>query len=387
MTLGEYLTLTLSTMSEMSEATRFAYKKAVERFCTWRGSDIDMDVFSMALVDNFEATAKVPSCRKLASCLRMLGRLYDPDAFPQRVRYKPPGPGSPRYRTKPKYEPPHGKANTKTFSGFAAYYTMSRDVGLEHGRTLARRAAMLEAFAGATAIAEVLTEENVNGFLASLDVAPYTVNGYRGSLLSLWNAAADRDLVEYPLPRRIWKKRLPALVIECYSQAEVEAMIATAGKLTRRLPDGRIRRHYWPAIIQFAWDTGLRRADCWAFERASVRPDRTFAVVQKKTGFVVRRALRPATIAAIDRLGGPRPLEWTMNQWSFGLQFKRITELAGVAKGTFKWLRRSTGSHVDAEHPGAGSKALGHQTAQIFDKHYNARLAGDVYMPPELSVG
>ena len=84
---------------------------------------------------------------------------------------------------------------------------------------------------------------------------------------------------------------------------------------------------------------------------------------------------------------GDKPLAWEMNQWSFGLQFKRLTVLSGVNRGSFKWLRRSAGSYIEVEHPGAGSKALGHQTAQIFDKHYNARLAGDVHMPPELSVG
>lgn len=28
-------------------------------------------------------------------------------------------------------------------------------------------------------------------------------------------------------------------------------------------PNGVARRHYWPAIIRAAWDSGLRRGDLW----------------------------------------------------------------------------------------------------------------------------
>jgi hypothetical protein len=69
------------------------------------------------------------------------------------------------------------------------------------------------------------------------------------------------------------------------------------------------------------------------------------------------------------------------NEWSFGFTFQRI--VAGLDKGSFKWLRRACGSHVEAEHPGAGCKVLGN-TEQVFRTHYDTAMATQVLMPPKL---
>ncbi len=146
--------------------------------------------------------------------------------------------------------------------------------------------------------------------------------------------------------------------VECYTVEETRALVAAAERLAGVFDNGVARRYYWSAVVRFAWDTGLRRGDCWRFERASVEADGTFRMTQHKTRKPIRRMLRPKTVAAIDKIDLPIPLAWPLaHNESFGYQFQRIVAEAGLERGSFKWLRRSTGSHVEAEHPGAGHRA------------------------------
>lgn len=248
--------------------------------------------------------------------------------------------------------------------------------------TVQRRAAALEAHAGVAALELVLTESIVNAFLRGLEISPYTVRSYRSDILSLWNSAADCDLIGYPVMRRIWRPSCPALMIECYTVDEARAILAASHRLKGTLPSGVAMRDYWPAIERLAWDSGLRRGDCWRFNREHLRPDGTLRVVQRKTGAVVTVRLRPSTIAAIDKINGR--LAWPFDESWFGRHFKRIVRESRVCRGTFKWFRRASGSYVELQQPGAGHKQLGNGSG-VFDRNYDAKLGGVTWpMPPEL---
>jgi integrase len=273
-----------------------------------------------------------------------------------------------------------------SLSDFARRYVLRRDVSPIYAGTLTRRAIALENFAGESTIARVLVEEIVNAFLASLErISAWTVKGYRGDILSLWNAAADEDLVPYPVPRRIRRPRVPALIVDCYDIEEARALVAAAEVMAGHYNSGIPRKLYWEAAIRLAWATGLRRGDVWAFRRDAVRSDLTMRVVQHKTGELVVCRLTPKALIAIDRIGLNQPLAWHHRAWTFGLHFKEITRASGVNRGTFKFLRRSSGSYVEAIQPGAGHKHLGHADPGVFAKHYDARLgASKLPLPPEL---
>jgi hypothetical protein len=93
--------------------------------------------------------------------------------------------------------------------------------------------------------------------------------------------------------------------------------------------------------------------------------------------------LRPETIAALDKIDSQQPLAWPNCEWGFGFMFHRIMAASGVDRGTFRWLRRACGSHVESEHPGGGHRSLGN-TAQVFRTHYDAEMATEILMPPRL---
>jgi hypothetical protein len=268
-------------------------------------------------------------------------------------------------------------------SVFVAQYLNARPVSAGYARTLIKRSAKLEQFAGRSELPAVFNEATINSFLASLNgLSPFTKNKYRADFLALWRAAADVDAVPYPQARRIRRERIVAQVVECYLEHEARALVVAAEHLDGAYPNGVARRQYWPAIIRAAWDSGLRRGDLWKLKASSIRKDKTAVIVQSKTGQAIVCRFHPSTIKAIGRAGGN--LEWSLCEWCFGVHFQEIATLSGIGRGTFRWLRRGSGSRIDADRPGRGHNHLGN-TRGVFERHYDAKLSnGSKPMPPEL---
>lgn len=266
---------------------------------------------------------------------------------------------------------------------FVATYLNNRPCTNGYGHTLQKRSAKLAAFAGRHELAAVFNEATINAFLASLtNLSPVTRNRYRANFLALWRAAADGDLVGYPMPRRIRREKVAKRVINCYVENEARALVVAAEHLGGAYPSGVARRQYWPAIIRAAWDTGLRRGDLWRIRQHQIRKDRSLIVVQGKTNSDIVCRLHPSTVRAIQRAGAS--LEWPLCEWCFSAHFQEIVTLSGLCRGTFRWLRRGSGSTIDAKHPGNGHLHLGN-TRAVFEEFYDAKLGASCKpMPPEL---
>lgn len=266
---------------------------------------------------------------------------------------------------------------------FVTRYLDARPVCAGYARTLRKRTAKLAMFAGRSELAAIFNEATVNSFLASLDgLSPFTKNKYRADFLAIWRAAADEDRVPYPQPRRIRRERTVAQIIECYLEHEARALVVAAEHLAGAYPNGVARRQYWPAIIRAAWDTGLRRGDLWKLKGSQIRKDKTAVIIQSKTGTAITCRFHTSTVKAIQRAGGS--LDWPMCEWSYCVHFQEIVTLSGIGRGSFKWLRRGSGSHIESRHPGRGHEQLGNGRG-VFDRHYDAKLnATKKPLPPEL---
>ena len=116
-----------------------------------------------------------------------------------------------------------------------------------------------------------------------------------------------------------------------------------------------------------------------------MRPDGSLRLIQHKSGRLVTVSLRSSTLAALDAIKLPMPLEWSITRGQFDKNFKKIVARSGVNRGTFRWLRRSSGSYVESIMPGAGHRHLGHADASTFRRHYDAQIGGSTLpLPPEL---
>lgn len=266
---------------------------------------------------------------------------------------------------------------------FARTLMERRGASKLYAETFVARAQRLANHVGRDEIPACLTEESVNRFLSLLaeSVKPVTVKGWRGDLLGIWRAAADDGLCPYPIPRRIRRVKVPPQLIECYSIDEARELLTAAGSLRGVYPTGLARRDYWEAVLRVAWDTGLRRADCWRFGPQCVDSELRWRIVQRKTGRVAAGVLHESTHLAIVATG---PLAWPHLPNAFRRQFEVLKRRAGVRRGSFKWLRRASGSHVEAANPGCGHLHLGHADAGTFRRHYDAGLAPAAWAPPEL---
>lgn len=268
----------------------------------------------------------------------------------------------------------------------ASRYVGAKSVCSLQAKIIRGRASALQNFVGTDSLEACLREDELNRFLASLAVRlqPITVRGYRGDLLSLWNYAADRDLVPYPQARRIHRPKVRLPCPECFALGEAKQLLAAASDLEGRY-DARTKSEYWRAAILAGWETGLRRSDVWRIRKADLARGR-LVFASQKTGVRTVHSLTDSAIAAIGRVG---TLAWPLSVDMFAIHFARLVELSGVGRGTFRWFRRSSGSYVAATAgASAGAEHLGHTSLSTFRKHYDARLVDerDRPAPPQLEA-
>ena len=286
------------------------------------------------------------------------------------------------------------RSGPSTLSDYARDYGILRDVQPGTLRQYKIVAALFEAWAGGPVLLEQLDETSVSSWLRDYaqTAAPATVRSKRATILALWRAAADDQLCDPPTRRvRALRRSAPRPVVEAWLYEEVEALLLAAQGLKRRHRCGLPRSIWWDLAIRVAWDSGLRWGDLVALQVAQIRPDGTATVIQHKTGRTVGIRLSESTLAALRASleACPRTLvlPWPASQESFIRQSRLLVKKAGIRAGTWKWLRRSSGSYCERDEPGTGASHLGHAPgSRIFADHYAAPaiVARATRLPQEL---
>jgi site-specific recombinase XerD len=254
-----------------------------------------------------------------------------------------------------------------TLRDFVRAYCLERDISDGAIEQIELNVRLLERFAGGPLRTSDLQDDLVNSFLKQLKDdgrSPHTVRSKRAAILSVWREAARRGLAEPP--ERVRRPKLPDRVIEAYTVAEMRSLVGAARSLRGRFRGLDMRRAVWAESFVLAyWDSALRLSDLLRIERRWIDAAGSVVIVQHKPGRVHRVAFRPETVAAIDRTmaeGPERAVVWPL--WGrrdavYDL-FKKIRSLAGIERGTSKWIRRGSASAVEAAKPGSAWKHLGH---------------------------
>lgn len=219
-------------------------------------------------------------------------------------------------------------------------------------------------WAGGDVPAEQFTIETVNRFLLAKQEGGRS-GWYRSSLRNVL-----RLLLRYhygdELRGTLRSVKLEELEPEAWTPAEVTALIAAARQLH---PDDS----YFPTLIRAGYETGLERVDLQRLERRHIMADGSIPFARHKTGKRVLVWIPRDFLAIIDHTRPKTGPLWPWDQsheW-FRKKFAGIVKAAGVA-GTFKRLRKSAGTWVEADHPGRGHEYLGH-SRKIFETHYSDR--------------
>ena len=268
-------------------------------------------------------------------------------------------------------------ARTMTVAEYAARYATIREIVSGTARQYALTAALFERWAGRPVLLTELDELFVSTWLRDYasTVNPKTARTKLNQLLALWRAAADEYLCDPPR-RRVRVARVPWVPREAWTVDEVRTLLSAAADLPRLHPCGLRRSEWWPLAIRLAWDTALRWGDLVTLRAADISGD-LFCVCQRKTGRPKGGRLNPSTVAAIEASLRACPREvivpWSATSQTFTAQVRRLVAKAGIRSGSWKRLRRASGSNVESKDPGRGMAArqLGHAPgSKIPELHY-----------------
>lgn len=286
------------------------------------------------------------------------------------------------------------KAGPETLSAYARQgYSLLRDVRPSTLRQYVIAADLVERWAGRPVRLDELDEQSVSEWLRdySSTVEPATVRGKKNMILALWRAAADDGLASEPLGRRIRKTRVPQKPVVAWTKAEVEQLLEACRGLPRRHRCGLRRSAWFDLAVRVAWDSGLRWGDLIEVPVSAIRPDGSASWTQSKTGKVIGFTLSPSTMEALraSLTACPRDLvcPWPASHETFGDQVERLVSRAGIREGTWKWIRRGSGTDVELQSRGAGHEHLGN-TRAVFDASYGDRaiIGRQAPTPRELLV-
>jgi integrase len=258
------------------------------------------------------------------------------------------------------------RASFCLFSYLSERYSLSRDIAPETRRQYEIAVRLFERWGGGPVLLESLDELRVSAWLRDLSAtrAPSTVRAKRVQVLALWRAAADDGLCTPPT-KRVRSPKVPWKAPVAFTYDEACRLLRATGRLQRGHPCGIRRSEWWRLAVMVAWDTGLRWGDLVTLQADQIGADGLVVRPQRKTGRPYIGRISASTAEAVHRSLERTPrgtvLPWEASHETFSAQFRRLTSLAGVRTGTWKWLRRGSATDVELERPGSASAHLGHR--------------------------
>lgn len=267
-------------------------------------------------------------------------------------------------------------------------FLSARDVNKVYARNVLSRCASYAKFVGRSVHVGELNYNDANRWLTALQakgtLTPATIDGYRRCLLAVWNDAYENGLTETP-PLRVKKIKVPRVVIQAYTHAELRKLLHAAENLKGRHRNGNRRADFWQAMIHAAYSTALRRSDLLRVFKRDIDANGFASVIQGKTGHIVRVKFSPETLKFAGRLTDYNGLllPWPYHIEQMVPRFDCLKRAAGVNRGSLKWIRRSAASYAERDQIGGGSRLLGHRSPEVFRESYNdATISGERPVEP-----
>jgi integrase len=225
-----------------------------------------------------------------------------------------------------------------------------------------RIASVFNAWAAAQGISE-FTPQSVSEFLVAKQregLSSHYRKSLRGGLRALL-----RHSNESFADCRVRPVKTDVIEPDAWTADEVAELVQAARRVYSRSPADE---QYWRTIILVGYYTGASQIDIHRLTVRNFRADGLVQYVRSKTGKPVNTAVPVAFLADLPRGNPLWPLRTSCEM--FRINFSKIVMAANLT-GTFKKLRKSSGTSVDDLHPGRGHEHLGN-TRKIFETHYRA---------------
>ena len=284
------------------------------------------------------------------------------------------------------------KLRELTLMQYVKRYMCSRDVTKKYADITTARVKHFVMFLGRDPMISELTCDLVNLWLATFAesaLSKVTVSNYRRAMMAIMQSAYMECANEEP-PSRLRKIKVKRRIVESFSLREIRNLLQVAKHLPGYFPNGVKRSDFWQGMIHAAYSTGLRRGDLLAVKRSQIDEHGVASVLQSKTGHIVTVCFSPEARKYISRMAGfggdSAPV--AVPRQRHAASIPSAVRAADVRPGQFRWLRRSAGSHAEAERRGDGHVLLGHRSEAVFRDHYEDQSITrcDPIKPPPIGL-
>lgn len=258
-------------------------------------------------------------------------------------------------------------------------YVAERDIEPVSLKPLRAAIKSLSRNLGTIAAVDHLDKTPVNSWLADevSRVQRRTAKNYRASILTLWRWAFEEGITDVA-PRRIRLVKAPLPPVEAYTTDEIERLLTACDTLTNRFCRNGSppvpRKLLYRALIMVAWHTGFRSNDLMLLRWSSIAEDGCVRIVQHKTRREAIRWIDKDAMGAIEAIridGTPSVFGQFTCQETWRSVFAGLKKVAGVKRGTPKWIRRTTATVTAKKHGrDAAGRALGHVGPEMAQKCY-----------------
>jgi len=196
--------------------------------------------------------------------------------------------------------------------------------------------------------------------------SPDTARTQRGNVLTIWRWAFETRLTDAE-PRRVRRVRIPPRRPIAWTPIEVARLADEAGRMPGRWRGTKIRRGpNLRALVLADWSLGIRLGDLLRVRCASVAESRVVEIRQHKTGVPVVATLSEIAWLAIACTVADEPardLVWPQADNTYQTWIRTLRARIPIRPGSIKWIRRAAATAAEREHPGDGSRVLGHLRA------------------------
>jgi len=274
-------------------------------------------------------------------------------------------------------------------------YINSHDISKNHERRL-RTITNLMAENGITT--QNITAQTVSLLLTSLrtkhNYSNQTLTHKRRLVLCLWRHGISTGAVTASGADEVIAFQLKRPPVKAYSRAQVsnsyKILQAKSEDYFGNFRKSKCSRKLWLMTwFRTAYESGLRFGDCYSLQDTDIH-NAGIAITMRKTGRPAMRSLQAETIGLIDSMLNLSP-DGSIFSWAIGPNmanqfvskaFKQI----GLKHGHSQWLRRSSATHVEQDHPGMASRFLGHSNPMLAERHYldQSQLMDNMPAPPRL---
>lgn len=286
----------------------------------------------------------------------------------------------------------------KSLEDLIADYELENELTSTYEYQLRYAKTKVEAWLGRSLMAGDLSDDLINKFLKdqqqTTSLSDRSRKNLRTSLLTIWRYAVSKNLASPP--GKIRKVKVVDKNPEAWDFSQLQGVAKAAGQLRGKLSNGIPRNRYFPALIWFCFETGMRRGDALSFHMSWLKGN-IVSFSQHKTSRVHACRLTHETVHELhwisERLHALKDENWEtplafpqcITQLYYWMKQSRIK--AGVDPNernrSIQHLRRTGATAVESGSPHTAWKYLGHTTPSLSRKHYiDRRIADAPIIPP-----